>query len=128
MVVVDPCKYPDWVGQRYATAGIKYHQKNGEDVNVTMGVFDEVWIYNVLQHTMEPDKIIRNARAVAPILRIFEVIDIPPCPGHPHELKAHKLTEWINEGQETVQHGTVEVLQRENALYGTYFYGVFNFS
>jgi len=128
MVVVDPCKYPDWVASRYETAGIKYYIKNGEDVDVTMGVFDEVWIYNVLQHTREPDKIIQNAKKVAPILRIFEIIDVPSCPGHPHELKAHKLTEWINQGQENTQHGTVEAIKGENALWGTFFYGVFSFS
>jgi len=43
----DPCRYPEWVEQRYAAAGIDYRQMPGEDVQHTND-FDEVWLYNVL--------------------------------------------------------------------------------
>ncbi len=65
--VVDPCGYPDWVKKRYETANVAYHKIKGEDlsdISFTF-VFDEVWIYNVLQHTDDPSKIIANARKIS---------------------------------------------------------------
>lgn len=91
--VVDPIKYPQWTVDRYASHNIKYDQKTGEEVNETG--YDEVWIYNCLQHVIDPKLIIENAKKAAPVLRIFEWIDIPAHEGHPHELKEDLLNEWI---------------------------------
>ena len=94
--VVDPIKYPDWTKERYALANIETETKPGEEVNETG--WDEVWIYNVLQHVIDPELIIQNAKRAAPVLRIFEWVNIPPHEGHPHELTKEKLDKWI--GQE----------------------------
>jgi len=95
--VADPCKYPQWVHDRYKIADIGYQQVAGEDL-ITAGfmpAFDEAWIYNVLQHTQDPELIIANAYKLAPVIRIFEWIDIPPHQGHPHELKKVLLDYWL---------------------------------
>jgi hypothetical protein len=122
--VVDPCQYPDWVRTRYVDAGIAYAQMKGEDF-ISFGNnharFNEVWIYNVLQHTDDPEKIIANAKMVAPVLRIFEWINFPAHEGHPHELKKNLLDEWI--GQE----GSVETMTGQNGCVGDCYYGVFEF-
>lgn len=99
-VVVDPCRYPEWVKARYDIAGIEYIVEAGEHLDdlktiVDNDRFDEAWIYNVLQHTDDPRQIIHNARTYANRVRIFEWIDIPPHPGHPQELKANVLSEWL---------------------------------
>ena len=80
--VVDPIAYPDWTRQRYAAHNIEVSVDVGE--NVTDIGYDEVWIYNCMQHAIDPGKIIANAKAAAPILRLFEWIDIPAHDGHPH--------------------------------------------
>lgn len=123
MVIVDPCTYPDWVYHRYEEAGISSLCDPGENIDqLPIGNFDEVWIYNVLQHTQDPAKIIANVKERASTLRIFEWVNIPACPGHPHELKAHLLQQWIDAG-----YGTVETMTGENNCFGTAFYGVFGF-
>jgi len=91
--VVDPIKYPKWTIDRYAANNIEYDQKPGEDVDEEG--YDEVWIYNCLQHVIDPEKIINNAKKAAPVIRIFEWIDIPAHEGHPHELKEDKLNKWL---------------------------------
>lgn len=112
-LVADPCGYPDWIDARYATAGIKYLQARGEDL--LDGSYDEVWIYNVLQHTQDPELIIRNAKNLAPILRIFEWVDIPAHEGHPQELKEESLNKWLD------GIGTTEQLS-ENGCFGRAYY------
>jgi hypothetical protein len=92
----------------------------GEDIEVAgqEKAFDEAWIYNCLQHTDDPELIIKNARQLANTIRIFEWIDIPPHRGHPQELKEHLLNKWL--GGE----GHVAELD-ENICHGKSYSGVF---
>jgi len=93
--VIDPIKWPSWTTERYASHNITIDQMTGEDISETG--WDEVWIYNCLQHTIDPKKIIENAKKAAPVLRIFEWLDIPAHDGHPQELTKKDLDEWIGQ-------------------------------
>ena len=97
--VVDPIDYPSWTVERYKEKNIDVDVKGGEDVTETG--YDEVWIYNCMQHAVDPQKIIENAKRAAPVLRIFEWINIPPHEGHPHMLTKNSLDEWIGQQGET---------------------------
>lgn len=120
-VVADPCRYPRWVQDRYKIKGIDVVQMPGESLLDLFeeDEFDEAWMYNVLQHTIDPERIIKNAKIIAKTVRIFEWVDIPPCKGHPSELKAAFLSEWLG------IKGTVEC-PNENGCNSNAFYGVFN--
>ena len=128
-VVVDPTRYPEWVYFRYDTARIESLQRRGEDIDLESRIidlesqasnrqFDEAWIYNVLQHSDDPEKIIRNARKASRTLRLFEWIDIPAHEGHPHMLTADKLRAWLDAP------GSVVELNEQGCV-GRAFYGVF---
>jgi hypothetical protein len=114
--IVDPLYYPGWVYWRYRAKKIPVSIMRGEDI-VETG-WDEVWIYNVLQHVDDPALIIANARRAAPLIRIFEWIDIPPHEGHPHMLTETALTQWLGEA------GRVGSFNA-NGCFGRAFYGVF---
>lgn len=101
-VVIDPLEYPAWTYERYKTKGIECKIMRGEDFqscgykeNGEVYSYDECWIYNCLQHTDDPFKIIQNAKTAARVLRLFEWIDIPAHEGHPHELTKANLDKWI---------------------------------
>jgi len=122
-VVADPCDYPTWVMARYEAAGLLYVSAKGEELEEEGNVaaltpFDECWLYNVLQHTEDPDRVIANARKIGKIIRLFEWIDTGTAPGHPHN-----LTEtWLNE--QLGGFGKVEEMN-ENTATGKAFFGVF---
>lgn len=115
-VVVDPCPYPGWVRARYAAHGVEWMQLRGEDWRG--GGFDEVWVYNVLQHVEDPELVIRNARAAGRILRVFEWIEMPATIGHPHVLRAADLDAWVGAT------GRVEEVD-ENGAVGLAWFGTF---
>lgn len=115
-LVVDPIQYPAWTEARYNSMNIDVMVDIGENVNISG--FDEVWIYNCMQHAVDPEKIIHNARRAAPVLRIFEWIDIPAHDGHPHELTEESLNKWIG-GK-----GTTTSLA-QHGCYGKAYFGVF---
>lgn len=119
-IVADPMPIPDWAHERYASGTIEFINRKGEELGTmkSLPLFDEVWIYNVLQHTEDPELICKNARKLGKIVRIFEWIDTHTNDGHPHQLTEQKLNEWLG-GK-----GKIEVLN-QNTLIGKCYYGVF---
>ena len=84
-VALDPNSYAH-MDELYAASGVTRLLLSGEELAPAHGHFDEAWIYNCLQHVRDPGLILRNAIAVADCVRLFEWINMPPCPGHPHML------------------------------------------
>jgi len=117
-VVVDPCDYPAWIEQRYSLAGLQFIHCAGEDMPIDAVVYDECWIYNVLQHVISPERVIKNARKVSKIIRLFEWVDCGTSEGHPHELTPLKLNEWLR-GE-----GKADFID-ENTARGKCYYGIF---
>ena len=103
--VTDPLmdKFPEWVRQRYKEHGLQTENVPGENIKIE-GSYSEVWIYNVLEHTYNPEKIIKNAKAAGKIIRIFEWLDTPPNIGHPQVLRAEKLDKWLGGEGKVTEH------------------------
>ena len=112
-LVCDPLKYPEWTKLRYLEKNINVKAIRGEDI-IEEG-WDEVWIYNCLQHTDDPEKIIHNALKAAKILRIFEWVDIPPHEGHPQMITKEFLDKCLSKNGNTVE-------LAENGCFGKAYY------
>jgi 2-polyprenyl-3-methyl-5-hydroxy-6-metoxy-1,4-benzoquinol methylase len=101
LVVVDPCNWPPSVARRYRNYGITFIQAPAEELRETrlpFETYDEVWIYNVLQHVKDPAAVVDRALArVAKdgVLRIFEWVYIPADACHPHVLNPADLLNWF---------------------------------
>lgn len=118
--VIDPIKYPDWTIQRYRIKNISVNNIEAEFMREFN--WDEVWMYNCLQHVIDPALIIKNCKKASKVFRIFEWINIPPHPGHPHELTETSLNNWIG------QKGNVVVFSQETeGCFGTAYFGSFVF-
>lgn len=116
-LVIDPIQYPSWTVERYRCRNIDVKVMSGEDINETG--WDEVWIYNCLQHTEDPEKIISNAKRSAKVLRFFEWINIPAHEGHPHQLTQSYLEKCIGQKGKTIY-------LSESECFGEAFYGCFD--
>lgn len=117
LVVADPLPYPAWTRERYAAHGINRILVRGEDVASIDLRFNEVWIYNCLQHVDDPALIVSNARrALFPggVLRVFEWIDTPTNVGHPQSLTAAELDLWIHDDLQMP--GRVEEVNESGAV------------
>lgn len=123
-IVVDPIVPPEWVLKRYEAHGVDVINEPAETgldgvhfLDEEMK-YDEAWIYNCLQHTIDPEKIISNVRKMAKLVRIFEWIDTPVTMGHLHTLKEEKLNDWLH-GE-----GKVEMINQYGCV-GKCYYGIF---
>lgn len=115
-IVVDPLPIPEWAILRYEAADIVFSPLPAEVLDEKD--FDEVWIYNVLEHTQDPRKIIQNAKRAGKLIRVFQWLDTHIVPGHIHTITEEQMNEWL--GGE----GRVEVLN-QNECRGKAYYGVF---
>lgn len=117
---VDPLPVSEETVRRYADAHIDFLNIKAEEmpapgyapIPTTAGsslagtsleplTFDEIWMYNCLQHVDDPHEILRRLIACAhpgTVVRIFEWIDLGICPGHPQNLTEEMFEKHFADG------------------------------
>lgn len=118
-VIVDPLPIPDWAKARYASMGLVFQQVKGEQIDYPADSFDVGLIYNVLQHTEDPERIAWNMRRCCNLIRVFEWVETGLSDGHIHNLHAKDLERWFGGP------GTVDVCESTMCWSGV-FAGGFN--
>jgi hypothetical protein len=85
-VVVDPIMISDKYLKKYKERNILFVNKKAEDFLSSYDgpIMDEVWMYNCLQHTIDPEYIMKNLWKAGKYLRISEPTDTPINTAHPH--------------------------------------------
>jgi hypothetical protein len=95
---VDPLPMSDATKERYRKANVEVLSMPAETMPVDRK-FDEVWMYNCLQHTRDPREILQRIEAVSKAgtsVRIFEWLDTDPNdPGHPQMLTEHLFADYF---------------------------------
>lgn len=118
--VIDPGSYPAWTQARYEYCGIRVIRERAETAleRLEPGSFDEAWCYNVLQHVVDPERIVAGMRRAARVVRVFEWVWTAATLGHPHVLNPVTLDQWLD--------GTGKILKlSENDCVGWSYSGVF---
>jgi len=92
-VAVDPLTFLPEDEAVYAAASIERHIGPAEGFVPAAGVlYDEVWIYNCLQHVQDPAAVCAVAASITRgAVRIFEYVDVPQDELHLHTLTADDL-------------------------------------
>lgn len=61
---------------------------------------DEIWLFNVMQHVIDPAKFVDACKTATKCIRFFEPIDQYVCEHHPHTFSMQDFIAWY--GFETV--------------------------
>lgn len=126
-VVVDPCQFDEWVGLRYHSNSVNTWTRSGETLNRVSkkNFYNEVWMYNVLQHTTDPKQIFENIHKVLKkggTFRFLDWVDTPTNTAHPISLSYDGLSAWL---AEYYDQPLLKTNINENGAVGTIAYGVF---
>jgi 2-polyprenyl-3-methyl-5-hydroxy-6-metoxy-1,4-benzoquinol methylase len=121
---LDPIHFGD-LELAYRQRGIARLIKPAEELSAADGRFDEAWIYNCLQHVIDPELILQNVMRSVRLVRLFEWVYMRPYQGHPHELTPQMLQQPFQKA------GWSVLLSRTNfidvhGLHGNYFVGIFS--
>lgn len=86
VVVVDPIEVSGKQLENYLSRGTQFVNQTAECFleNYSGEVFDEVWMYNCLQHVIDPVFIFENLYKIGKVLRISEPTNTPVNQLHPH--------------------------------------------
>ena len=58
---------------------------------------DSCWIFNVLQHVIDPELLIAKCKEVSQVIRFFEPVDYGTCEYHPHTFSQRDFARWFGD-------------------------------
>jgi hypothetical protein len=80
---------------------------------------DEIWLFNVLQHIIDPDKFIEKAKKNCNIIKFFEPINTPIEVHHPHSFTENDYKNYFGDSVKLYKGGT-EIYHTADCVYGIY--------
>lgn len=86
--------------------------------NMALPPSDEIWLLNVLQHVIDPDKFIDKCKASTKLIRFFEPLNYPADVCHPHVLTEADFTRWFREFN--IYEDKVQGFHQWTCAYGNY--------
>jgi len=122
--VIEPLfdQFPEEIKNIYNFKKINVFKNMAEELDKLNIKVDEIWIFNLLQHVQDPEKILINSYSVSSVVRIFEPIDWPTDICHPHTF-SKKFFEDIFPKTNFKVHigGSIKNFHDANCIYGTIY-------
>lgn len=81
---------------------------------------DEVWLFNVMQHIIDPDAFVSKCKEMAKRIRFFEPINYPTSIHHPHEYTMDDFKEWFGDCATLYKGGSIRGFHESDCAYGVY--------
>lgn len=80
---------------------------------------DEIWLFNVLQHIVDPDLFIEKCKKNAKVIKFFEPINTPIEVHHPHSFIFDDYVKYFGKSVKLYE-GSTEVFHTADCVYGVY--------
>lgn len=80
----------------------------------------EVWLFNVMQHIVDPDTFVNKVKAIADRIRFFEPIDQPVEVHHPQSYNLQDFKAWFGECVQLYEGGNVPGFHTAPCAYGVW--------
>jgi ubiquinone/menaquinone biosynthesis C-methylase UbiE len=110
-VVIDPLIITEHQKLRYDYYGIEFIQDQSENIDQyysERGYFDECFIYNCLQHVVDPIEILDKVTSISKRIRIAEPLNIPTDSMHLHMFTKEYFDNYFSESKFEVHQVNVE--------------------
>ena len=99
---------------------IKIYDTPAEDIPSNYFEVDEVWIFNLLQHVIDPDKLIENCKKWAKKIRFFEPVDQEISICHPHSPSKADFKRWFGDYETYKENNTAVNFHTAECIYGVW--------
>ena len=80
----------------------------------------EIWIFNVMQHVIDPDKFIEVCKSLADRIRFFEPIDTPVEQHHPHSYTYQDYINYFGGVCKIYKGGSEQNFHTADCMYGVW--------
>lgn len=117
--IVEPMDLPENVRQFYESRGIKIFKNAVEDLEFEQ--YDEVWVFNVMQHIWNPDVFVAKLKAISKRILFFEPIGTPLDDLHVHSYTLQDFQKYFGENVAKQYNGrSVPHFHTSNCAYGVW--------
>lgn len=96
--------------------GLIVFKVRGEDFDFPQ--VDEVWMFNVLQHVIDPDRIINKAKEASGCVRFFEPIDFGTDRMHLHNFTMDYFKQFFQDVRRYERHEGLTTFHKHQCAYG----------
>lgn len=100
-------------------SGVWLIRKPIEEIT-TLPEATEVWLFNVMQHIIDPDGFIDKCKQMGQRIRFFEPINYPTCEYHPHTYTLDDFKGWFGECVQEYKGGSVPGFHEADCVYGVF--------
>lgn len=114
--IVEPTEYED-TGEIYLNKPITFIREIYE--NCESPKVDEIWLFNVLQHIVDPDTFVEKCKKNAKLIKFFEPIDTPIEIHHPHSFTFDDYVKYFGDSVKLYK-GSTEKYHTADCVYGIY--------
>lgn len=114
--IVEPTKYED-SEYLYNEKQISFIREVYEECDSPK--VDEIWLFNVLQHIIDPDLFIEKCKKNTKVIKFFEPINTPIEVHHPHSFTLDDYTNYFGKSVKLYQ-GSTEIFHTADCVYGVY--------
>lgn len=114
--IAEPTRYED-SEHLYNEKNITFIREVYEDCESP--IVDEIWLFNVLQHIVDPDLFIEKCKKNAKVIKFFEPINTPIEIHHPHSFTLDDYIKYFGDSVKLYK-GSTESFHTADCVYGTY--------
>lgn len=114
--IVEPTEYEDAI-QLYSDKPITFIRETYEDCESPK--VDEIWLFNVLQHIIDPDAFVEKCKKNCKVIKFFEPINTPIEIHHPHSFTFDDYIEYFGDSVK-LYNGSTEKYHTADCVYGIY--------
>lgn len=95
--------------------GLQAIQKSG-----SVWLADEIWLFNVMQHIIDPQAFVAKCKSLARRIRFFEPINYPTSEYHPHTYTMEDFRNWFGDCVKEYKGGSVAGFHESDCAYGVF--------
>lgn len=114
--IVEPTRYED-SEHLYDEKQISFIREIYEDCDSPK--VDEIWLFNVLQHIVDPDLFIEKCKKNSKVIKFFEPINTPIEVHHPHSFSFDDYVKYFDKSVKLYV-GSTETFHTADCVYGVY--------
>jgi len=121
-ILVEPLidRWPSEIREDYEKIGVEIIAAPYEDLDIEETV-DETWLFNVIQHVIDPQKQLEIAKKTSKVIRVFESIGSATDTAHPHFITEETFTEVLGEFGQIFKGGSEFGFHSADCYYGTWY-------
>lgn len=86
----------------------------------TLPATTEVWLFNVMQHIIDPDIFISKCKEIGKRIRFFEPINYPTSVHHPHQFTVDDFRKWFGDCTKLYKGGALPGFHESDCAYGVF--------